>query len=63
MSLPELSIQALALTIHYLRNFGLERILGPAASFRAISSKFEMTLSANTLHQLEVVFLAKKFYA
>ncbi|XP_074557453.1 DNA mismatch repair protein MSH3 [Curcuma longa] len=55
MSLPELSIQALALTICYLRNFGLERILGPTASFRAISSKFEMTLSANTLHQLEVL--------
>lgn len=57
MAMPELPIQALALTIRYLRDFGLERIVGSTTSFRPISSNFEMTLSANALHQLEVVFL------
>ncbi|CAL9062055.1 unnamed protein product [Musa banksii] len=55
MAMPELPIQALALTIRYLRDFGLERIVGSTTSFRPISSNFEMTLSANALHQLEVV--------
>ncbi|WOL13336.1 hypothetical protein Cni_G22106 [Canna indica] len=55
MAMSELLIQALALTIRFLRDFGLERILGPTASFRPISSKLEMTLSANTIHQLEVL--------
>nr|XP_010934727.2 LOW QUALITY PROTEIN: DNA mismatch repair protein MSH3 [Elaeis guineensis] len=55
MSMPELAVQALALTIRYLKQFGLERILSSGASFRPFSSTFEMTLSANTLHQLEVL--------
>lgn len=56
MSMPELPVQALALIIRYLKQFGLERIFSLGASFRPLSSTFEMTLSANTLQQLEVIF-------
>lgn len=56
MVLPELVIQALALAIRYLKEFGLERIICSGASFRPFLSKVEMTLSANTLQQLEVIF-------
>lgn len=52
--MPELAIQALALTIHHLKQFGLERILCLEASFRPFASIKEMTLSANALQQLEV---------
>ncbi|XP_020577568.1 DNA mismatch repair protein MSH3 [Phalaenopsis equestris] len=55
LAMPELSIQALALSLRYLKKFGLERILIMGASFRPYSSNVEMTLSANTLHQLEVL--------
>lgn len=55
MNMPDLVIQALALTIRYLKQFGLERVLGLGASFRPFSSNFEMTLSANALQQLEVL--------
>ncbi|XP_020079711.1 DNA mismatch repair protein MSH3 isoform X1 [Ananas comosus] len=55
MVLPELVIQALALAIRYLKEFGLERIICSGASFRPFLSKVEMTLSANTLQQLEVL--------
>lgn len=54
MALPDLALQALALTIHHLKQFGFERILCLEASFRPFSSITEMTLSANTLQQLEV---------
>lgn len=56
MAMPELACQALALAIRYLKDFGLERIICLGASFRPFSSKAEMTLSANTLLQLEVIF-------
>lgn len=52
--MPEQAIQALALTIHHLKQFGLERILCLEASFRPFASIKEMTLSANALQQLEV---------
>ncbi|ONK79683.1 uncharacterized protein A4U43_C01F8980 [Asparagus officinalis] len=55
MAMPELACQALALAIRYLKDFGLERIICLGASFRPFSSKAEMTLSANTLRQLEVL--------
>lgn len=55
MAMPELACQALALAIRYLKDFGLERIICLGASFRPFSSKAEMTLSANTLRQLEVM--------
>ncbi|KAL3653498.1 hypothetical protein CASFOL_003179 [Castilleja foliolosa] len=55
MSMPELAIQALALTIHHLKQFGFERILCLGASFRPFSRITEMTLSANALQQLEVL--------
>lgn len=54
MNMPNLAIQALALTIRHLKQFGLERILHLGASFRPFSSNMEMTLSANALQQLEV---------
>ncbi|KAJ0963811.1 hypothetical protein J5N97_028933 [Dioscorea zingiberensis] len=55
MAMPELAVQALALTIRYLKKFGFERIICLGASFRPFSSNIEMTLSANALHQLEVL--------
>ncbi|KAM0945139.1 putative DNA mismatch repair protein MutS/MSH [Dioscorea sansibarensis] len=55
MGMPELAVQALALTIRHLKQFGFERILILGASFRPFSSSIEMTLSANALHQLEVL--------
>ncbi|KAL5554365.1 hypothetical protein UlMin_041766 [Ulmus minor] len=55
MNMPELVIQALALTIRHLNQFGLERVLSLGASFRPLSSKLEMTLSGNALQQLEVL--------
>lgn len=58
MAMPELAVQALALTIRYLKQFGFERILCLGASFRPFSSSNEMTLSANTLQQLEVIIIA-----
>lgn len=55
MSMPDLAVQALALTIRHLKKFGFERILCMGASFRSLSSNMEMTLSANALQQLEVI--------
>lgn len=53
--MPDLALQALALTICHLKQFGFERILCCGASFRSLSSRVEMNLSANTLQQLEVI--------
>ncbi|KAL5981573.1 hypothetical protein ACLOJK_015635 [Asimina triloba] len=55
MVMPALAVQALALTIRYLKQFGFERLLCLGASFRPFSSKTEMNLSANSLRQLEVL--------
>ncbi|CAM8993437.1 unnamed protein product [Rhodiola kirilowii] len=55
MSMAGLAVQALALTIRYLKQFGLERILCMGSSFRTLSNNVEMTLSANTLQQLEIL--------
>ncbi|XP_073012636.1 DNA mismatch repair protein MSH3 isoform X2 [Typha latifolia] len=55
LAMPELVVQALALTIRHLKEFGLERVICLGASFRPFSSNIEMTLSANALHQLEVL--------
>lgn len=55
MNMPDLAVQALALTIRHLKQFGLERIMCLEASFRSLSGSMEMTLSANTLQQLEVL--------
>ncbi|KAA8533740.1 hypothetical protein F0562_031257 [Nyssa sinensis] len=55
MAMPDLAVQALALTIRHLKQFGFERILCLGASFRPFSSNMEMTLSANALQQLEVL--------
>ncbi|CAI0546902.1 unnamed protein product [Linum tenue] len=55
MNMPDLAVQALALTIRHLKQFGFERILCNEASFRPVSSNIEMNLSANTLQQLEIL--------
>ncbi|KAM7273537.1 hypothetical protein ACFE04_028201 [Oxalis oulophora] len=55
MNMPDLVVQALALTIRHLKEFGFERIMRLGASFRSLSSNKEMNLSANTLKQLEVL--------
>ncbi|KAF8077502.1 hypothetical protein N665_1032s0013 [Sinapis alba] len=55
MNMSHLTVQALALTLCHLKQFGFERILFQGASIRSLSSTTEMTLSANTLQQLEVV--------
>ncbi|KAF6159581.1 hypothetical protein GIB67_008010 [Kingdonia uniflora] len=55
MAMPGLAVQALALTLRHLKQFGLERVLYLGASFRTFSSNIEMTLSANALQQLEVL--------
>ncbi|KAL7003351.1 hypothetical protein U1Q18_004509 [Sarracenia purpurea var. burkii] len=54
MAMPDFTVQALALLIRHLKQFGFERILCLGASFRPFSGNMEMTLSANTLQQLEV---------
>lgn len=55
MTMPDIAVQALALTIRHLRQFGFERILCLGASFRPYSGNMEMTLSANAMQQLEVL--------
>ncbi|XP_060203585.1 DNA mismatch repair protein MSH3 isoform X1 [Lycium barbarum] len=55
MAMPDLAIQALALIVRHLKQFGLERVLCLGASFRPFSSNMEMTLSVNALQQLEVL--------
>lgn len=62
MNMPDLAVQALALTIRHLKQFGLERIMCVGASFRSLSGSMEMTLSANTLQQLEVVYFVHVLY-
>ncbi|GFY84229.1 homolog of DNA mismatch repair protein MSH3 [Actinidia rufa] len=55
MAMPDFAVQALALLNRHLKQFGFERILCLGASFRPFSGNMEMTLSANTLQQLEVL--------
>ncbi|KAJ0749945.1 putative DNA mismatch repair protein MutS/MSH [Helianthus annuus] len=55
MGMPDLVVQALALTINHLKQFGLERILCLGDPFRPFSNNVEMILSANAMQQLEVL--------
>ncbi|KAF5191448.1 Dna mismatch repair protein msh3 [Thalictrum thalictroides] len=55
MEMPGLTVQALALIMRHLKQFGFQRILCLGASLRPFSSNIEMTLSANALQQLEVL--------
>ncbi|XP_057427626.1 DNA mismatch repair protein MSH3 isoform X2 [Lotus japonicus] len=55
MNMPDLAVQALALTAHHLKGFSFERILCSGASLRPFVTKTEMILSANALQQLEVL--------
>ncbi|XP_057527766.1 DNA mismatch repair protein MSH3 [Amaranthus tricolor] len=55
MDMPALAVQALAITVRHLKQFGLERVFSLGASFRPYSSNIEMNLSANTLQQLELL--------
>lgn len=54
MNLPDLAVEALALTIRHLKGFSFERILCSGA-LRPFANNTEMTLSANALLQLEVI--------
>ncbi|WVZ87223.1 LOW QUALITY PROTEIN: hypothetical protein U9M48_033898, partial [Paspalum notatum var. saurae] len=55
MAMPELVVQALALSVRYLKGFGMDRIVCFGSSFRPFSAETEILLSANTLQQLEVL--------
>ncbi|XP_074282141.1 DNA mismatch repair protein MSH3 isoform X1 [Silene latifolia] len=55
MDMPPLAVQALAITARHLKQFGLEKIFSHHASFRPYSSNSEMSISANTLQQLEIL--------
>ncbi|MCO5591882.1 hypothetical protein L7F22_045875 [Adiantum nelumboides] len=55
MAMPELVVQALVLTLRHLRQFGLERILLLGATFRPFARVCEISLSSNTLQQLEIL--------
>jgi DNA mismatch repair protein MSH3 len=54
MAMPELVVQAMALSVRYLKGFEMERLIYFGSSFRPFSANTEMSLSANTLQQLEV---------
>lgn len=62
VNMPNLALQALALTICHLKQFGLERIVSLGSSFRPFSCQMEMTLSGNTLTQLEVISYVNILY-
>ncbi|KAH7848195.1 hypothetical protein Vadar_011039 [Vaccinium darrowii] len=55
MAMPDFTVQALALLIRHLKQFGFERVLSLGASFRPFSGNMEMTLSANSIQQLELL--------
>eukprot|EP00897_Mesotaenium_endlicherianum_P004644 jgi/Mesen1/4207/ME000219S03329 len=55
MAMPDLVVQALALALQYLRQFGLQQVLRFGASFRPFAGDNEMSLSPNALRQLEVL--------
>lgn len=55
MAMPELVVQALALSVRYLKDFGMERLICFGSSFRPFTANTEMSLSANALQQLEVL--------
>ncbi|KAK9724590.1 hypothetical protein RND81_05G085100 [Saponaria officinalis] len=55
MGMPALAVQALAVTVQHLKQFGLERILSLNSSFRPYSRNSEMDVSANSLQQLEIL--------
>ncbi|KAL5214875.1 hypothetical protein ABZP36_004027 [Zizania latifolia] len=55
MAMPELVVQALALSVRYLKGFGMDRIICFGSSFRPFTANTEMSLSANALQQLEVL--------
>lgn len=55
-ALPDLVLQALALAIEHLASFNLAAVLlRRSASFRPLSSAFEMALPPNALRQLDVL--------
>lgn len=57
MGMSDIVVQALALVLRYLRQFGLEKVLQIGTSFRTFADHSEMSLSPNALRQLEVVLL------
>jgi DNA mismatch repair protein MSH3 len=61
IKMPDLAVEALALTVRHLKQFGFDRMLCLGASFRPFSSNMEMNLSANTLQQLEVIDMPRNY--
>ncbi|XP_047064728.1 DNA mismatch repair protein MSH3 [Lolium rigidum] len=55
MAMPKLVVQAMALSVRYLKGFGMARLICFGSSFRPFSANTEMSLSANALQQLEVL--------
>ncbi|KAK9916549.1 hypothetical protein WJX75_003960 [Coccomyxa subellipsoidea] len=55
LALPHLVVEALAFAIDYLKPFGMEAVLRVSASFRPFNTQHEMSLSPNTLSQLEIL--------
>ncbi|CAM6048304.1 unnamed protein product [Sphagnum compactum] len=55
MAMPDIVARALAFTLRYLKQFNLEKVLLSGASFRLFTGQTEMSLSPNTLRQLEIL--------
>ncbi|CAL8467013.1 g6549 [Coccomyxa elongata] len=55
LALPHLVIEALAFAIDFLKPYGMEAVLRMSASFRPFNTQHEMSLSPNTLSQLELL--------
>lgn len=55
LQLPPLVLRALAHALDHLRPFGLQAVLRQGASFRPFSAVAELSLSPNTLRQLEIL--------
>ncbi|CAM0904859.1 unnamed protein product [Alopecurus aequalis] len=55
LAMPDLVVQAMALSVRYLKGFDMERLICFGSSFRPFSANTEMSLSANALQQLEIL--------
>ncbi|BBM97575.1 DNA mismatch repair protein MSH3 [Marchantia polymorpha subsp. ruderalis] len=55
MRMPDIVVQALALALRYLKQFGLEKVLRLGTTFRPFFTQNEMNLSPNAIRQLEIL--------
>lgn len=62
MRMPDIVVQALALALRYLKQFGLEKVLRLGTTFRPFFTQNEMNLSPNAIRQLEVCLLPTWFF-